>query len=72
MKNVDKLKNQANIGAEQKQKIDRNKREIPKTFLALSVPFVGKIFYHPSFPSFLIPFLLMTQKLVHLLNAGYG
>ncbi|MDT2691982.1 hypothetical protein [Enterococcus gallinarum] len=72
MKNVDRTKNQANIGMEQKQKIDRSETDNSKTLLVLSVPFVGKIFYHPSFPSFLTPFLLMTQKLVHLFNAGYG
>ncbi|WP_253263895.1 hypothetical protein [Enterococcus cecorum] len=55
MKNVDQLKNQGSIGAEQKKKIDKNETSIPKMFLVLNVPFVDKISYHPSSPSFLTP-----------------
>ncbi|MBM6740215.1 hypothetical protein ACK4CS_17370 [Enterococcus gallinarum] len=58
MKNVDKLKNQGSIGAEQKKKIDKNETSIPKMFLVLNIPFVDKISYHPSSPSFLTPSLL--------------
>lgn len=71
MKNIDRLKNQASIRAEQKQRIDRNETSIPKMFLVLSVPFVDKISYHPSSPSSPTPFLLMMRKLVHLLISEY-
>ncbi len=53
--NVDKLKNQGSIGAEQKKKIDKNETSIPKMFFVLNVPFVDKISYYLSSPSSLTP-----------------
>lgn len=70
MKNVDRIKNQANIITEQKKKIDKNGTNIPKTFLVLIVLFVDKIFCHPSFPCSLTP-LLMSQTLEYLLTSEY-
>ncbi|HAP3020824.1 MULTISPECIES: hypothetical protein [Enterococcus] len=66
MKNVDKLKNQASTGAEQKRKNDKTEKYIPETFLVI-VPFGDKTFYRPSFPSFLTPSLLACTSL----NTGY-